>query len=359
MKKCLSFQGPGKRSAVYNRWLRELLWRQRKSQLRGGNRYYHSLDRRRGPKSFVRIRAPKAFGLHQVDMRAELFRFFAQLRMVVLNGGSGAIVDFSCTERIYPAGGLLLVAELNRIKSLSGNGSRLRCKAARAQSLPDQVLNQIGIYESLGHPSASLASDQTVVHWHLASGLKAEGEEAGSILDNCDGELAPALRTSLYRGITEAMTNAVQHAYLAVRADGTNRQGEKRWWLFSQQREGTLYIVFCDLGIGIPESLPIVNSTLKQILSTFKRDRSDLEAIRLATKLGKTSTSEPNRGKGLPEILDAARQSEQGACVIYSNRGQYGFAPGGTPIENQFSNSIFGTLIEWRVPISEGATDDE
>jgi hypothetical protein len=292
-------------------------------------------------------------------MRAELVRFFAKLRTTVLYGGNGVIIDFSQTDRIYPAGGLMLVAELDRIKSLSGSGSLLRCKAAPVQSLPDQVLTQIGIYESLGHPSAGLASDQTVVHWRLASGLKAEGQEAGSILDNCDGELAPALRTSLYRGITEAMTNAVQHAYLAVRADGTNRQGEKRWWLFSQQREDTLHIVFCDLGIGIPESLPIVNSRLKEILSTFGRDRSDLEAIRLATELGKTSTSQPNRGKGLPEILDAARKSEQGACVIYSNRGQFGFVSGGKTIENQFSNSIFGTLIEWRVPISEGATDDE
>jgi hypothetical protein len=45
--------------------------------------------------------------------------------------------------------------------------------------------------------------------------------------------------------------------------------------------------------------------------------------------------------------------------VIYSNRGQFGCASDGTTVENQFSNSIYGTLIEWRVPISEGATYDE
>jgi hypothetical protein len=359
MKKILSISYKGKLSAVRRRWLRTLLWRQRKANLHGGHRSYYLLSKRRGISQYLRIRAPKAFGLHESEMRGNLLRFFAQLRDTTLKGGNGATVDFSQTVTIYPTGGLMLVAELDRIKKLTSRPNLLRCKAAASGSLADQVLTQIGAYDLLDHSSTGPASDQSVVHWRSATGLKAEGEEAGSMLANCDGELAPALRTSLYRGITEAMTNAVQHAYLAVRGDGANRQGEKRWWLFSQQKDGELHIVFCDLGIGIPESLPIVNSTIRQILSSFGRERADVEAIKLATKLGKTSTAEPNRGKGLPEILDAARKSEQGACVIYSNKGQFGFAPGGSTVENQFSNSIFGTLIEWRVPITESATDDK
>jgi hypothetical protein len=308
--------------------------------------------------ALLRVRAPKVLGLHGTP-RTELLRFFAQLRTVILQGGNGVVVDFSQTETIYPPGGLLLVAELDRIKRLMPSRVLLSCKAAAVDSLADQVLTQIGVYATLGHTASNHPSDQSVVHWRLASGLKAEGEDAGSMLERYDGDLAPAMRQSLSKGITEAMTNAVQHAYLGRRGDGTNRQGEKRWWLFSEQREGKLYIVFCDLGIGIPNSLPIVNSGLKAILSSFRKNRADVEAIRLATVLGKTSTAEPNRGKGLPEILDAAKKSEQGRCVIYSNRGRFGFAPGGRVVENQFSNSIYGTLIEWRVPISESATDDE
>ena len=358
MKKRRTYGCSGKRSAIRRRWLRSLLRKQRKRHLAGGRKIYASLRKRRGRVAFVRLRSPDTLGL-QGEPRVRFIRFLRELRNVALQGGNGVIVDFSQTVRIYPAGGLLLVAELDRIKKLVPNGALLSCKGATQDSLPDQVLTQIGVYKALGYSTGASPSDQTVVHWRTATGLKAAGEEAGPLLENCDGELAPALRTSLYRGITEAMTNAVQHAYLGPRRDGSNCHGEKRWWLFSQQRDGVLYVVFCDLGIGIPASLPIVNTGVKKILAGFARNRSDVEAIRLATELGKTSTAQPNRGKGLPEILDAARKSAQGACVIYSNRGQFGFDPGGTEVEKQYSDSILGTLIEWRVPISEGTNDEQ
>jgi hypothetical protein len=310
-------------------------------------------------RKFLRVRAPQTLSLQNETMREDLIKFFADLRNLVLKARRGVIVDFSQTSQIFPAGGLMLLAELDRIKKLSQDPGLLKCKPAQSRSVADQVLNQIGVYECLGHRSTNVASDQTVVHWRCASGLRAQGEDAGSVLGDYQGDLTPALRTSLYRGITEAMTNAVQHAYLDVRNDGTKCIGEKRWWLFSEQRDGHLYVVFCDLGIGIPRSLPIVNSNLKKILSSFKPDRSDIDAIRLATKLGETSTQQVNRGKGLPEILDAARKSEQGKCLIYSNRGQFGFGVDGNVIENQFSSSIYGTLIEWRVPLSEGVVNDD
>jgi hypothetical protein len=359
MKKIFCSVYKGKNSAVRRRYLRQLLWRQRKTNMRGGHQVYFSLRKRKGFTHYIRIRSPQILGLRESSTRRDSLRFFANIRDTVLKGGNGVIIDFSLLQTIRPTGGLMLVAELDRIKKLSSNPSLLRCKAAPDGSLADQVLTQIGAYQILGHSPKGAALDQSVVHWRSATGLKAEGEDAGTMLEKYDGELAPALRTSLYNGIIEAMTNAVHHAYIDIRRDGINRRGEKRWWLFSEQREGSLFIAFCDLGIGIPESLPIVHSGLKAILSKLGADRSDVEAIKLATRLGETSTSQDNRGKGLSEILDAARKSEQGSCVIYSNRGQFGFARDGATVENQFSNSIFGTLIEWQVPISEGVTNDK
>lgn len=273
----------------------------------------------------------------------------------MLQGNGGAIVDFSLTETIFPSGGLLVYAELDRISRLVKDRRRLRCKPAPLGSLADQVLKQVGMYTSLDHPLDNVpTSDQSVVHWRNATGLKAQGQDGWSVIESSEGELSEALKGSLYKGITEALTNAVHHAYQAKRKDGTNIQGDKRWWMFSQQREGYLTIVFCDLGIGIPNSLPLKkNPNLNAILAKFKRDKSDVQSIRVASELGKTRTLADNRGLGLSEILDAARNAEQGGCVIYSNRGQYGFAPDGRVIENQYSNSIYGTLIEWRVPLTE------
>lgn len=276
----------------------------------------------------------------------------------MLNGDGGALVDFRLTQAVHPSGTMLLFAEIDRIRRLIGNTREMRCRPAEDR-IVDQVLEQTGVYERFSHFAAAAATDETVIHWRQATGVKVQGKDAGSMLDDCEGKLAPSIKSGLYRGVTEAMTNSVQHAYVGNRGDGITVGGEKRWWLFSEERDGFLSIVICDLGIGIPKSLPKQHTAVRRILSTFAADRADVEAIKLASELGKTSTSLQNRGKGLPEILDAARQSDEGSCIIFSNRGQFGFAAGKRAVENQFTGSIYGTLIVWRVPITEGLKDVE
>ena len=274
----------------------------------------------------------------------------------MLKSDGGAIVDFSLTETIYPAGGLLVHAELDRISRLVRDRRRIRCKPAIANSRSDQALKQVGMYDLVGHLYDDIPiTDQTVVHWRHATGVKAEGEEGWSVI----GDLPEASEGPLYKGITEALTNAVHHAYQANRKGGNNIQGDKRWWMFSQEIDGLLTVVFCDLGIGIPKSLPLKKDiALLEMLKKIRGNKADAAAIRIATQLGKTSTFEDHRGKGLPQILDAVRKAEHGICNIYSNRGQYGVASDGRVIENQYTTSIYGTLIEWRVPLTEDKAND-
>ena len=358
MRKIFQKRRAGYYSACRRKFYRILRSRQSRARKRGSKLCYSILRNRGGSVGFTRIKAPAVWSLYEVSARRELLRFLEQYRQIMLNGNGGAIVDFSLTKTIRPSGGLIVHAELDRVGRLVTDRRRLKCKPALANSVADQVLKQVGMYDKLDHVSAVSACDQSVVHWRHATGVKVEGEQAWSVVENFEGEMSDALKTSLFKGITEALTNAVQHAYIAKRRDGTYLAGEKRWWLFSQQRDGFLTVVFCDLGIGIPESLPIQHSGIGSILKKLSKSSSDVLAIKIATELGETSTDEPNRGKGLPEILDAARKSEQGSCVIYSNKGQFGYGAGGNLIENQFSNSIFGTLIEWRVPLSEQSCDD-
>jgi hypothetical protein len=350
----------GHYSAVRKRCLRDLRWRQLSARKRGAKLAYKSLQKHAGPITFTRIKAPKIWSLYEPNQRRELAKFIKAYRATMLQGNGGAIVDFSLTETIYPSGGLLVHAELDRISRLVKDRRRLRCKPAHPKSLAHQVLKQVGMYTSLDHPYDNVpAIDQSVVHWRNATGVKAQGQEGWSVVENFEGELSDVLKGTLFKGITEALTNAVHHAYQTNRKDGTNIQGEKRWWMFSQQRDGFLTIVFCDLGIGIPNSLPLKkNKNLNALLAKLKGDTSDVQSIRIATELGKTRTLEDNRALGLSEILDAARNAEQGGCIIYSNRGQFGFAHDGRVIENQYSNSIYGTLIEWRVPLAEDIAND-
>jgi hypothetical protein len=358
MKKIFCITYPGKRSAVRRRHLRTLLWRQRKSRFRGGTWRYASLTARRGPVEFVRLATPATISLNNPVARAELLRFLAKLKRVMLNGDGGALVDFRLTQTLHPSGTMLLFAEIDRINRLVANIREMRCRPAE-NKIVDQVLEQTGVYKRFNHSTAAAATHETVIHWRQATGVKVDGQDAGYMLDKCEGRLAEPLKQGLFRGVTEAMTNSVHHAYVGEREDGTAKGGEKRWWLFSEERDGFLSLVICDLGIGIPKSLPKQHTAVRAILNTFASDRADVEAIKLASELGKTSTSLGNRGKGLPEILDAARQSDEGSCIIFSNRGQFGFAAGKRAVENQFTGSIYGTLIVWRVPITEGSKDVE
>lgn len=358
MRKILQQRRAGYYSSCRRKFRRFLRSKQSRARKKGSKLCYSSLRRGGGSLGFTRIKAPAVWSLYETPARRELLRFLEQYRQVMLNGDGGAIVDFSLTKTIRPSGGLMVHAELDRISRLVSDRRRLKCKPAVANSIADQVLKQVGMYDKLDHVSAVSARDQSVVHWRHATGVKVEGEQAWSVVENFEGEMSDALKSSLFKGITEALTNAVHHAYIARRKDGTNCGGENRWWLFSQQREGFLTVVFCDLGIGIPESLPIRYSGVSKILKSLSKSSSDVQAIRIATELGQTSTGQSNRGTGLSQILDTARNAEQGSCVIYSNKGQFGYGAGGNLIENQFSNSIFGTLIEWRVPLSEQSFDD-
>jgi hypothetical protein len=221
MKKTNCFVSNARRKSKLRRRRRLLLWKQQKCRKRGGRRNYASIRNLGGPARFVRIVAPEVWGIGRPDIRSELLRFVETCRQTLLIGASYAIIDFSQVQTIYPNGALLVVAELDRISRLIDTERKLRCKPAPKGSLPDQVLTQIGLYRCLNHSSQTNADDESVVHWRRASGVKAEGGEAEPMLNDFDGEISEALKTSLYRGITEAMTNAVQHAYLDRRDDGT------------------------------------------------------------------------------------------------------------------------------------------
>lgn len=150
------------------------------------------------------------------------------------------------------------------------------------------------------------------------------------------------------------MTNTVHHAYAEIREDGLNHKPSKNnWWMFSQARDGELTVVFCDLGIGIPRSLPKKHpSIFHKMLSLGKI--SDHQCIASSVELNATSTKMPGRGKGLGNIIEIASKNKAGGVIIYSNKGMYRLGPDATePFSRDLKNSILGTIICWNVTLSK------
>ena len=201
-----------------------------------------------------------------------------------------------------------------------------------------------------------LCDHADIITWRTARGQGAVGEQYDEILGHYDGIITEALQTELYTGLTEAMTNAHHHAYISHRGDGIkSSRSYKPWWMFSQEKDGMLTVVFCDLGVGIPGSLPLSEDDgWQKWWSIMKRlglhNKGDSSLIRGAIRHSRTRTQLHNRGKGLIQIVETISAVEQGKAVLHSNKGWYKIDSGIETFDD-YEQSIMGTVIFWQMPL--------
>lgn len=246
-------------------------------------------------------------------------------------------------------GTLLFMSELRRLIKHTGGQVKFTFKAPKSGKIC-QVLQQIGFCDLLGVKSHVEPVDDDVVSWRYAHGSQVEGNKYEDILGEYDGEIAPALQEKLFTGITEAMTNVANHAYDLKRDDKLDvDDNSKEWWMFSQEKDGYLSVVFCDLGAGIPRTLPIKHPNLWQRIIRIGKS-TDGEAIDYAVRDSKSRTHEAHRGHGLGQITRVIESIHGAEVAILSNKGTYSHVGGKKRIAS-YSHSILGTLICWKVPL--------
>ncbi|MCX7176018.1 MAG: hypothetical protein NT159_19260 [Proteobacteria bacterium] len=305
---------------------------------------------RRIPTGFKRVPAPKMFDIGTNGVRHELLSFLTDLRNLVVAEREAVLIDFTLTRKMSAGGTLLFLAELHRCGEVLGERPKLRCIPPRNVKV-SQVLKQIGVYDLMGYKKKVEPSFSDVIHWRFASGHQVEGEKYENILGTYEGRVTESLLGSLFRGITEAMTNCHHHAYIDVRPDGLDYLDKVRnWWMFSQERDGYLSVIFCDLGVGIPVTLPTKKPNLWDKVLSLGKAGSDSSIIEEAVVDSVSRTGKRYRGKGLKQLLEAAQETRGGALSIFSNRGCYNFGDGKVTLRD-YAASIMGTLIQWKVPI--------
>ncbi len=312
-----------------------------------------SEPRKSRPPPPVRIIAPALFSIESDDTRGPIVHFLAELRKTFFRDGVNAItIDLSGTNRFISSATLLFYAELSRLIEMTGGRIRVRCKPPH-NDRACQVLHQIGVYRMCGQNIAHRNTHyEDVVHWRVARGCVVDNSICAPAIEAFEGQLALPLVNDLFRGLGEAMTNSKQHAYLEVREDGLNyKPPNSDWWLFSQAREGYLSVVFCDLGIGIPRTLPLKKPSLFRRIVALGRAESDAACIEGAIEDCRTRTNLPERGKGLGNIVDVVSELNGGVVMVLSNRGFYISKNGVEPRTFDLKDSILGTLIYWRVPL--------
>lgn len=293
------------------------------------------------------IKAPFEFEILSENLRKITLSHLDKIRTLVNSGCRKVWIDFSETRKFSAGAAILLYAELAR---LIENVENLRIRSTLPKSdKAAQVLQQIGLSRLLRTKNRTECLDGDVVNWRSARGQGALGEKYDEILGFYDGRITESLQTELYTGITEAMTNAHQHAYISPRGDGIATGSDYRpWWMFSQEKDGKLSVVFCDLGVGIPASLPHTRPRLWQLMDRFNMNEG--RQIEGAVRDSKTRTKKHHRGKGLRQIIETISSCKGGKALILSNKGWYSIKSG-KPDSGNFGDSIMGTVIFWQMPL--------
>ncbi|MCM2461049.1 hypothetical protein HGO40_11215 [Pseudomonas sp. CG7] len=312
----------------------------------------------KGLNGFLRIPAPETLEIANTDTRNTLLHFIADLKYKIANGNRKIYIDFTHTKRFRTGGAILFLAEISRLIAAYTN---IKFRSA-CPKIPKaaQVMKQIGLSRLLRTNVRHAVKDDDVANWKCATGQGALGEKCDAILGPYEGIIAEALSDDLYRGLTEAMTNAHHHAYILPRGDGVEcSEDYKPWWMFSQEKDGYLTVIFCDLGVGIPATLPIKQAKWWQYASRLGIDMSNEgKLIQGAVRNSQSRTRLLHRGKGLRQIADTVRAAHGGHVSIYSNKGLYTLANGQEKTFNHVE-SILGTVIQWRMPLPQRAKHEQ
>ena len=276
------------------------------------------------------------------------------------------VLDFSHVRIIWPEGMLLLFAEMDIINRLRGKTSFKIKPPVNNRCI--QVLIKIGFYKLLGKTAlVKRIEDETVIHWQTLMGTSVKPDGINKIYDPWEDV------RFLYAPITEAMDNCISHAYIDKRDDFFTCYeaiSEKRkWWMFSQIKDGELSVALADLGIGFSRSLRESDAAKTKGLWAYISNKlgggegrqPDHKILRevVEAEHNITSTEQANRGKGIAQITQLARDNENSKLAIWSYKGGYIMGKGESSAPRkigaiQYGESIQGTIIYWSIPITGG-----
>lgn len=311
-------------------------------------------------KPFV-VHAPAHIGLHNRTIQSDLVKFLRALRKQCTRSKSVKI-NFYPIEKVYSTGMLLMLAEIDRTIRSTAPTCSISCNYPKDETA-EKVFQQVGLLKILNKPHRLkiTAEDKNVINWNYASDISVNQKSADALMKVIRHKI-PKGYQKLVTGVGEAMDNAVHHAYIRSRGDrlsGLPEADERRWWVFAEVLDGWLHVVFCDLGLGIPVTLP--ERWAEQLtdilrLTTLSPGKRDSRMIRRSLELGRTRTEQNHRGKGLKRNILKAAEELGGRLLIYSNMGVVGVdCRDGAPTYTlwAYDESILGTVIQWSIPIAE------
>ncbi len=301
----------------------------------------------------VHMKVPKLFDLYK--NYDESVQFINAINENVFENDSFVFLDFSQCEGISAEACVVMAAEIDRCNRLEEHSV-----FGVYPNNPDVyfLLNELGFYHLLGirssKPTFDDAPEVDVVKLqsgqdnprNLMVGIK-------ELFYNDEGDVKEALYSKkVYRALTEAMANAVEHAYPEEFLKQNSRLCLPRWWRagFKDNETNIVFMVLYDQGAGIPNTLT-TNwlEKLNELASKLTRDPYDDEKIVLAMEKGRTTTKIQGRGQGSYDMQQLIRESDNAELSIFSYRGKYLYPNNENLQHENLSLPLKGTLVVWKV----------
>lgn len=312
------------------------------------------------------IKAPTRFDI-TLGAGIEVVKFLRAVSHRVLVEIKPVFLDFKRTESFAVPATILLFAEIDRLVSSSNLPKPITIGDPLLRR-PREVLKQIGIYQLTGDSSDVIPEREDVVYWKATKGVNQTGDKFGSLVEiiaeKANRDHARQLEVSgVWRSVSEAVANSVEHAYKQPRQDGFSGLVGTKWWMFSQIKDGVFTLAVCDLGCGYRQT---INETIpEQFIATaaslFTGANRDALAISTAMEYGRSGTHEGHRGKGSRDALSLLEKHGVGDLVVTSNTGwmRYSFEQGKEAERDNGSLGIDigGTIVWWKLPLKESKNE--
>lgn len=297
---------------------------------------------------------PKEFRLAQGVSR--VVRFVGKLRQLLeKQGARPPRIRFSNIAKIDIAAALMLGAE---IQARVHNAPNFRPHFYNGPWHPEvkNLLTGMRLFPVLNAPHSdapALARSEHLLLMPVISHSSVDMEKFIAWRESIEREIKGAMSASHYFfiGLSEAITNAVQHAY-------TSNQPREWWWASASYDKSTReLIVLCyDRGQTIPKTLPF--SEFKEAIATVMsrlglRKNIDSDLIEAALRHRRTITKKSHRGHGLRQLMYFVDEVEKGALRVYSRRGLVEYTKSesgeGNYKKKNLNDEFKGTLIEWQI----------
>lgn len=303
----------------------------------------------------ITIICPIIFTLSENDpiSREESISFINQLEEN-FSKGRDLVIDFRQTIEAYAESTLILFGQIHSMRCRN-NYKRCRSKITIIYPVKEQNPSGYMLFISTGLNKAIEASSELdIIDLTSRNNFYQSGDAnrlVGMMLNNWEmisrEEMSSGQKFLLHQGVSEAILNVRNHAYIKSRAL-QNKIGQGRWYQCSWYQQSKRMFVFLiyDLGCGI--------------LGSYQESSlDDKERLKQAMTEGFTRYNNRKRGKGSENIKQViSRAVENESLTVYTDNliYQYYYNNGiisDVCITSQVQMPIKGTLVAWTLTLLE------